>query len=113
MPRMTDVRSIAANTMVDNVLAGKLHEFLGEICRVRLYAIAAAVGIRVSLLVGGESVVQDQEIGARAGFPIVPDDLVTEGAGYRGDRLVLSVRNTTAGAIIAQVAVDVLPTGVG
>lgn len=99
MAVMTDVRSVAGNTVVENVLSGKLHEFLQEDSIVRLAAVASAVGIRVTLLVGGEAVIQDQEISGANRFPVEPDDIVAEGAGVGGDRLVLSLRNTTAGAL--------------
>lgn len=109
MNRMTDVRSVAANTTVDNVISGKLHEFLVVPSRVRLAAVGSAAGLRVSLLVGGESFIQDQEISGANRFPVIPDDICGEGAGFKADRVVLSVRNTTAGALTSQVAVDVIP----
>jgi len=109
MVSMSDVRSVAANTQVDNVLSGKVHEFVSRPSIVRLAAAASAVGMRVSLLVGGRSLVQDQEISAANRFPLLPDDLVTEGGANAGDRIVLTVRNTTVGAITANTKVDVIP----
>lgn len=106
---MSDVRSVAANTVVENVLAGKLHEFLPGRSIVRIMAAGSAAGLRVSALIGGESVVQDQEISAANRFPIFPDDIVTEAAGLPGDRLTVSVRNTTAGALTSNITVDVQP----
>ena len=109
MPRMSDRQSVGANAVVANVLAGKLHEFLSEDSIVRLYAVAAAVGLNVSLLVGGESIVQDQEVSGAGGFPVIPDHFIAEGAGFAGDRLVLSLRNTTGAAIVATTIVDTEP----
>ncbi len=107
--RMSFVGSIAANAQNDNVLSGKLHEFLGEHSRIVLAATASAAGSRLSLLIGGEAVVQDQEIGAGNRFPQLPQDFVAEGAGFPSDRIVIPVRNTTAAAITVQVSVDVIP----
>jgi len=107
--RMTDSRSIPANTQVDNILSGKLHEFLGEDSVVRLLLTASAAGIRTSFLVGGEATVQDQEVSDANRFPVVPDDIVAEAAGFAGDRILVSVRNTTGGALTIQAAVDVEP----
>ena len=109
MHRMSDVRSVAANSVVENVLSGKLHEFLGENSSVRLLATGSAAGARVTILVGGESLVQDQEISAANRFPLFPDDFVVEGAGFSGDRMVLSLRNTTGVAITVQSVVDTDP----
>lgn len=99
MPAMTDVRSVAANATVDNVLAGKIFEFAPQNSVVRLYATGAAAGIRVSLLIGSDVVVDDQEISAANRFPVVPDDFVSQGGALKGDRIVLRLRNTTAGAL--------------
>lgn len=107
--RMTDSRSIAANSQVDNVISGKLHEFLGEDSVVRLAATASAPGLRTSFLVGGEATVQDQEISDAARYPIVPDDIIAEAAGFAGDRILVSLRNTTGAPLTVQLVVDVEP----
>ncbi len=111
MPLMTDRRSVAANSTVDNVLAGKIDEFLKMNSLVRLFANAEAVGLNVSLIVGNQVVLDDQEVPARAaGTSIVkPDDFVVETGGLAGDRMILRLRNTTAGAIIARTQVEVTP----
>lgn len=109
MARMTDSRSVAANSQVDNIVAGKLHEFLGEDSVIRLAAAASAAGLRTSFLVGGEAIVQDQEISRANRFPIFPDDVVAEGAGFSGDRILISMRNTTGSAITVDTTVDIEP----
>lgn len=109
MPRMTFNASIAANAQNDNILSGKLHEFLTESSRVVVAAAASAAGLRASILIGGESLVQDQEISAVNRFPQLPQDFLAEGAGFTGDRIVIPLRNTTGAAITGQVTVDVIP----
>jgi hypothetical protein len=109
MARMTDSESVAANTTTGNVLAGKLHEFLNENSIVRLLATSSATGINATFLVGGESICQDQIISLANRFPIFPDDMVVEGAGFASDRLFYFLRNTTGGALTVISAVDVYP----
>lgn len=112
MPVMTDNnRSVAANATVDNVLAGKLDEFLRANSQITLHAIAQAVGVRMSLVVGGEVAIDDQEINARAGATatIVPDDFIVSTAGFDGDRLILRIRNTTGAAIIVNSRLETTP----
>ncbi len=109
MPRMTFVGSIAANAQNDNILAGKLHEFLAEHARVVVAAAAAAAGLRMSLLIGGEAVVQDQEVSSANRFPQLPQDFFAEGAGFPADRIIIPLRNTTGVAINAQITIDVIP----
>ena len=109
MSVMSDNRSVAANATVENVLAGKLHEFLPEPSIITAAIAAAAVGVRASLLIGGESVMQDQEVSDSNRFPITPDDIIAQGAGFDTDRLILSLRNTTGAAIIVKTMVTVEP----
>lgn len=111
MNTMTDRRTVAANTTEQNVLSGKLHEFITQTSVVRIYATAAAVGMFLSALVGGESVVQDQEISAQNRMPIVPDDFIAEIGAVPGDRIMVSLRNSTAAGIIGFTRVEVEPTG--
>jgi len=109
MSVMTDRRSVAANATVQNALAGKVHEFLSEDSLIRVAAVAAAVGMNVSVLVGAEVLVDDQEISAANRYPVIPDDVVAEGAGFGGDRLILRYRNTTGGAIVIQSILGIEP----
>jgi len=109
MSVMTDNQSVAANATVDNVLAGKVHEFLSEDSIIRLAASAAAVGLNASLLIGAEVLVDDQEISSSNRFPTFSDDLLAEGAGFGGDRMILRLRNTTGAAIIVRTMLSVEP----
>lgn len=109
MARMSDVRSVAANTTVDNVLAGKIYEFAPQNSVVTLSATASAVGMRVSLLIGQEVQIDDQEISAANRYPLQPDDYVVRGGALRGDRIVLRLRNTTGGALTANTVLDIDP----
>lgn len=109
MPRMSFIGIIALNSQNDNIIAGKLHEFLVEHARVVVAATAAAPGVRMSLLIGGEAVVQDQELSSGNRYPQLPQDFFAEGAGFPQDRIVIPVRNTTGAAINVQVTIDVIP----
>ena len=109
MSQMSDNRSVAANASVENILSGKLHEFLPEASIVTVAISAAAVGMFASILVGGESIMQDQEVSSSNRFPITPDDIVAQGAGFEADRLIVSLRNSTGAAIIVRSTVTVEP----
>jgi len=111
MAVMTDVRSVAANTTLENILAGKVHEFLQENSVVRVFLSAAAVGVNASFLVGSESQVQDQEVSDSNRFPQDPEDFLTESGGLESDRLLISLRNTTGAAIVVKTRVSIEPIG--
>lgn len=106
---MTDVTSVAANATSTNVLAGKIAEFLAENSILRLFAAAAAVGVFCTFLVGDAVLVDDQEISGINRFPIKPDDLVDEGAGFGSDRLLLRFRNSTGAAIVVKTRLEIEP----
>jgi len=114
MPTMTDVRSVAANTTVANILAGKTNEFLtaDSIVRVGAVAAAAGAGMFMSLLIGDVVIVNDQELGLASvagAMPRDPEDIVVDDVGQAGDRLVMSLRNSTALAIVVQSLVKTTP----
>lgn len=113
MPVMTDVQSIPGNTTVQNILAGKLHEFISGMAaaRIRIFITSSATGLNASILVGGESFSQDQEVSGSNRFPIDPDDFTVEAGGFNGDRIVISLRNTTGAAVTARSRVVIDPVG--
>jgi hypothetical protein len=107
MPRMARNNvSIAANSVSANQLAGELYEFLSRPTVVTLLAAAAAVGLRVTWLIGGVAVVNDQDVSQANRFPVVPDDVISQERGI--GRMVLTFRNTTGAAIIVNWAIDIL-----
>lgn len=111
MASMTNRQTVGANATVQNVYAGNLNEFLQSTSLVNLYASAAAVGLNVSLIVGEEIFLDDQEVSAQNRMPLVPDDLVVQAAGFQGDRVIVRYRNTTGAAIVAFSRADMLPKG--
>lgn len=106
---MTDVTTVPANSTTANLLAGKIAEFLAEDSVIRLFISAAAVGVFATLLVGDSTVVDDQEVSDSNRFPIKPDDLVDEGAGFEKDRIILRLRNSTGAGIVSKSRVEIEP----
>jgi len=109
MTTMSDNRSVAANTRTTNILAGKPFEFVGPPSIINFYIVAAAVGINVDVQVGGESIVQDEECSGANRFPQTNTDLFTRHGGLPGERIFISLRNTTGAAIVVRTLVEVLP----
>lgn len=109
MPVITGNESIAANTTSTNRLTGNLNEFLGAVSIVGLYVAAAAAGIRAQLLIGAESIIDDEEVSDINRFPQTPEDFLARGAGFQGDRLILRYRNTTGGALVVKWRLEIDP----
>lgn len=107
MPTMQGTLSVAANSVSANVLAGQLYEFLPADAQIVLSVNGAAAGLNTTFLVAGQALVNDQNINTQNRFPIIPDDILTQEQGPAGARLILTIRNTTGGAVVAFWRVDV------
>lgn len=97
MPTMQDSVSVGANAVSANVLSGQLYEFVEEGTGVTLSVTGSATGLRCSFTVG-VPLILDQAINLQNRFPLVPDDVLHSGEVF-GGRMVLTARNTTAGAL--------------
>ena len=107
MPTMQSSESVAANAVSLNVLAGELYEFLSAQAQVILSCTGSAIGLNVTLLAGGVTLINDQPMGLQNRFPIIPDDILTQEIIPAGARLLLTFRNTTGAALTAFWRVDV------
>lgn len=106
MPMMQDSISVAANSVSSNVLAGKLYEFVPQGTNVTLSGSGSATGLRISFVAALVQLLNDEALSTANRFPLIPDDIILNqrvGAG----RLLLTFRNTTAGALTAFWRVDV------
>lgn len=97
MPTMQDSVSVAANAVSANVLSGQLYEFVPNGTRVSLSVTGSATGLRCTLI-ANIPVLNDQAMNLQNRFPLIPDDIIYTGT-VRACRLVLTARNTTAGAL--------------
>lgn len=103
MPTMQDSLSVAANAVSVNVLAGQLYEFVPQ-TNVTISCTGSATGLRTTFICG-VPLINDQAINLQNRFPLIPDDIIQNGL-VPGGRMVLTFRNTTAGAITAFWRVD-------
>jgi len=105
MPTMQDSVSVAANAVSANVLAGQLYEFVPRGTQVTLAVTGSATGLRCTLI-ANIPLVNDQAINLQNRFPLIPDDILFSGR-VSAARLVLTARNSTAGALTFFWRVDV------
>ena len=107
MPVIQKKVSIAANATNENLLSGSAFEFLRRNAIVSAGATAEAADTHLTVQSGGDIVLEESEIGVKATGPIIPDDMFYNDVGVAGDRLVMRVRNATAGAIVVRVLVQI------
>lgn len=101
--------SVAANATSANVMAGSLYEVLARPSIVEFGMTASAVGILATILLGGETLMQDQEISGANRYPIVPDDWILKAAGRAGAKIYITYRNRTVGALTVTQVLNITP----
>jgi hypothetical protein len=102
MPSMIRQTSIAANATNPNIFTGSTFEYARVRQVVSLGVTAAATGLFCVFNVGADVVGEEFEPPIETVYPIIPDRYYLQDVAEMGDRYVLSVRNSTAGAIIAR-----------
>ena len=107
MPVIQKEILIAANTVNDNILSGSSFEFLRGNSVVSIGLTGSATGLVANIQSGADIILEESPLLVKASMPIVPDDMYYNDVGVGGDRLVVRVRNTTAGALTVRAIVQV------
>lgn len=99
MSVMQKETSIAANTTVENIFSGSAFEFARQNSVLQMSAVGSATGLVATIQVGSRVVMEESPLAIKATMPIIPDDFYyTEGV-LQNERIILRVRNTTAGPL--------------
>lgn len=100
MPSIVREITVAIGATDRNLFAGSAYEFANRNRVASIGLTAAVTGTFATLQSGPDIVAEEFAPIVRAGMPIIPDDFYFNDVMSIGDRLVLSVRNPTAGAVI-------------
>ena len=111
MPNIQKEVSIPANGSVENVLSGSAFEFLRRRSIISLGVTGAADGLFVTIQSGADVILEESPPMEQTSFPRIPDEMAYNFAGVAGDRLVVRIRNSTAGAIISRTLVQISEVG--
>lgn len=102
--------TIAANAVVDNVLAGSAFEYLNSRAIISMGITAQATGLVANVQIGSTVLVEESPVEIKANeFATIPDEMYFNGAGVQGDRVVARVRNTTGAGIVCRILVQITP----
>jgi hypothetical protein len=94
--------TVAANTTVENLLAGSAFEFARGPQLVSLGVTAAATGTFITFTSGADVVLEESATPIKTAYPTIPDEFFYTDVAAPGDRYVLRVRNTTGGGIVVR-----------
>ena len=106
MPVIQKEISVGVGVTVENALAGSAFEFLRRNSVVSIGVTAAATGTFVTIQSGSDIVLEESPAFVKTTFPVIPDEMFYNDVGVQGDRLVVRLRNPTAGAITMRVLVQ-------
>lgn len=107
MPTISASVSVAANTRSANIVAGESFEFITRPAIVSLYATGSALGLEADVLIGGRSVAQGADLNANNRVPFREQDGLVQFAAGAGERLFVTLLNTTAGALTGRWIFDI------
>jgi len=107
MPVIQKEVSVAANAVVDNLISGSAFEFLRQNAVVSIGITGNVTGLVANIQSGADIILEESALIVKTVMPVIPDDFAYNDVGVAGDRLVIRVRNTTAGAITVRAIVQV------
>jgi len=107
MPNIMFEESIAAGGGNSNLVSGSAFEFAKGPQVVSIGVTAAAAGMFVQIQSGGDVVCEEFSPPVATLYPKIPDEMYFTDAMDNGDRLRISVRNPTAGAIVIRGVVQI------
>lgn len=109
MPVIQREVSIAAGGLNDNLIAGSAFEFARQDQVMSCGVAQSATGCFATIQSGGDIVAEEFAPAILTRFPIIPDEMYYNDVMAAGDRLVIRVRNPTAGAITLRTIVQIQP----
>jgi len=100
--------SIDANDVNENILAGSAFEFARNRSFVSMGIVQAATGLFCTIQAGGTVIAEEFEPPIEAtAYPQTNEDFYNNAFAAAGDRLVVRVRNSTGGAVVVRVVVQI------
>jgi len=111
MPVIMRETSVLANATVDNFISGSAFEIAVRPVLVSLGFTASATGLVITITAGSDLVLEEAASPIKTTYPIIPDEFFFSDVMMPSERLVIRVRNTTAGALTGRCVVQVNPVG--
>jgi len=106
MPMILIESSIAAGAVNNNLVSGSAYEFARSRQIVSLGVVQSATGMFCTIQSGADIVAEEFSLPILTTYPIIPDNMYFTDLMELGDRLVIRVRNPTAGALTARAVVQ-------
>lgn len=106
MPVIAREVSVAAGATNPNLLTGSTFEFMRGNVFISIGVTAAATGTFVTIVSGADIVLEESAPPVLTRYPVIPDEMYFNDVATLADRLVISARNPTGGAVIHRALVQ-------
>lgn len=106
MPMIMVETTVGAGGLNNNIVSGSAFEFARGRQVVSLGITQAATGMFAQAQAGADIIVEEFSPPVLTRYPIIPDEMYFTDVMENGDRLVIRVRNPTAGGIIVRAAIQ-------
>jgi len=106
---LSDKRTVAIAGVVDNILSGKFSEFLQEDSKISVAVTSEVDSLFASVIVGNELLIDGQEVSDTNASPRNPEDVLVQGFGSKGDRVIVKLRNGNAATNDTRSAIFIEP----
>lgn len=106
---LSDKRTVAIAGVVDNILSGKFSEFLQEDSKISVAITSEVDSLFASVIVGNELLIDGQEVSDTDLSPRNPEDVLVQGFGAKGDRVIVKLRNGNAATNDVRSAIFIEP----
>jgi hypothetical protein len=98
-------------TTTSNVVSGSAFEYPQQPSQLSLAINGGAAAMFCTLYAGSRLIAEEFELNISAAYPIVPDQFYFNFPILPGERLVVNVRNSTAGPLVAWFVIDMQTIG--
>jgi len=109
MPAIQIENNVAAGGTVSNLFSGSAFEYSRGRSALSLGVTAAATGTAITIQSGSDIILEESPPYVATTFPVVPDQMFYNDIMEAMDRLRVSVRNPTGGAVIHRAIALVTP----
>lgn len=109
MPVIQFETSVAAGGSNNNFINGSNYEFARTRQVVSIGVVAAATGTFIGIQSGSDTILEESPPMVLGTMPIVPDHMFYNDVMEIGDRLKISARNPTGGAVVHRGLVQINP----
>ena len=98
-------------TSTANVVTGSAFEYPQQPLQISLAISNATTAMFCTIYAGARLIAEEFTMTVSAAYPIVPDAFYFNFVILPGERLVVNVRNSTGGALVAYLVADMQPIG--